>query len=267
MHEALRQHVATMWWVFDVGLLSNTMSPGKHIEQVWKTLTKAEASLVMLWNELPDAFDDLQQVWGHEPHGMFINTTVLYRKMFPEASLVDKGILRSLLRLLPVDASVADFGALDGHYATWLNDTGLVSGFAFDGVSGISEITEGRVQYLDLAQPFTLWRRFDWLLCLEVAEHIAREHETVFLSNLARHATWGIVLSWAPPHVEGEGHVNCRPLEESRDLVEALGFAQDEYATRMLRASAELSWIAESVALYRRVSNEQHEISPFNSRM
>ena len=33
-----------------------------------------------------------------------------------------------------------------GRYSAWLNDTGLVTAYAFDGVQGIDELTDGRVQ-------------------------------------------------------------------------------------------------------------------------
>lgn len=161
------------------------------------------------------------------------------------------------MRLLPIGASVADFGALDGQYARWLNDTGLVTAFAFDGVQGVTELTTGSVLQVDLAEQFQLpWRPqgFDWVLCLEVAEHIPPEREQTFLANLAQHATSGLILSWAPPGIEGEGHVNCLPLEESRRRIEALGFVQDTGSTAKLREASQVPWIRASVAAYRRVA-------------
>ena len=59
------------------------------------------------------------------------------------------------------------------------------------------------------------------------------------------------VLSWAPPHIEGEGHVNCKEPADSRAVIEARGFRQDEEATAALRAATTLSWVAESIAVYR----------------
>ncbi|CAE7878248.1 unnamed protein product, partial [Symbiodinium microadriaticum] len=61
------------------------------------------------------------------------------------SAILDKGLLRRLLRLLPEGSSLADFGALDGQYSSWLNDTGWVTAFAFDGVPGVTDITDGRV--------------------------------------------------------------------------------------------------------------------------
>lgn len=260
LQAALKQHVSTMWWMFDIGQFSNTNSPRRHFEAVHVLLERISLLFARLAQDLVKALDDTSFFWGHEEHGMFMNSTVMYRQLFPESAIVDKGILRFILRLLPQDSSLADFGALDGQYASWLNDTGWVTAFAFDGVQGIAELTGGTVSQTDLAGELVIpWRDepFDWVLCLEVAEHIPPELEQRFLENLDRHAASGLILSWAPPHIVGEGHVNCLELEESRQRVEALGFAQDTVATQALREAAQVSWIAESVAVYRRLGGRR----------
>ncbi|CAE7809641.1 unnamed protein product, partial [Symbiodinium sp. CCMP2592] len=209
---------------------------------------------------LPEVLPRSDHFWGHQEHGMFMNSTVIYRTLFPESAILDKGLLRRLLRLLPEGSSLADFGALDGQYSSWLNDTGWVTAFAFDGVPGVTDITDGRVTEVDLAERVHIeWHpeAFDWVLCLEVAEHIPVELEHQFLGNLGRHAKQGLILSWAPPGIDGEGHVNCQELDESKRRVEALGFLQDVEATEDLRAACEVPWIAASVAVYRRVYAEE----------
>lgn len=265
LHAALRQHISSMWWMFDIGQFSNTNSPRRHFGAVHSLLEEVSKMFASLSQDLAAAMDDTTHFWGHEEHGMFMSSTVIYRQLFPETAIVDKGILRFLLRLLPQDSSLGDFGALDGHYARWLNDTGWVTAFAFDGVQGIAELTGGAVSHADLAGDLDIpWKRgpFDWVMCLEVAEHIPPELEQRFLRNLDRFAAAGLVISWAPPHVLGEGHVNCLPLDESRRRVEALGFAQDVEATASLRAAAQVPWIAESVAVYRRVGDAHLKCLP-----
>eukprot|EP00971_Amphidinium_carterae_P210834 4183490-Amphidinium_carterae.1 len=254
LQAALQQQVSTMWWMFDIGQYSNSNSPMKHFQALQTTVQNVERIFQELTSSLPALLGDSQVAWGHEGHGMFINSTVIYRRLFPKSAHLDKGLLRTLLRWVAVDSSLADFGALDGQYARWLNDTGLVLAFAFDGIEGVNELTDGIVTQVDLSTPLEIpWRAgFDWVMCLEVAEHIPPSREAQFLENLARHARKGLVLSWAPPEIEGEGHVNCQPLEESKRRVEAYGFVQDKEGTEALRQAAEISWIAASVALYHR---------------
>merc|ERR1712072_1081282 len=87
--------------------------------------------------------------------------------------------------------SVGDFGAGGGRYSEWLNETGLVESFAFDGVLSVGDISGGRVHEVDLSSPFTLWRTFEWALCLEVGQHMPKKDMQVLLQNLQRHAQSG----------------------------------------------------------------------------
>merc|ERR1719473_1969610 len=141
----------------------------------------------------------------------------LRRDTFQEYVL-DQGLLQGLLRhVLPLDATVADMGAGSGQYAKWLNDTGLVTAFAFDGSHDIELITTGAVNSAALDKPLKLWRKFNWVICLEVAEHIPADLSATFLRNLDEHAEHGLVISWPRPGLPGLGHAN--PLPEQQALV------------------------------------------------
>ena len=50
--------------------------------------------------------------------------------------------------------------------------------------------------------------RADWVLSLEVGEHVPPAHEMMYLRNLHAHACQGLVLSWAYLGKYGVGHVN-----------------------------------------------------------
>merc|ERR1712157_428113 len=87
--------------------------------------------------------------------------------------------------------SVADFGAGGGHYCRFLTRTGEVCCHAFDGTPRAALLSGGKVQTARLDDTFDLGRKFDWVICLEVAEHIPRESEDVMLGNLKRHSARG----------------------------------------------------------------------------
>jgi hypothetical protein len=55
-------------------------------------------------------------------------------------------------------------------------------------------------------------------LNLQVLEHIPSQHEAVALSNLARAANEGMVLSWAVPGQAGHYHVNLQSSESECSL-------------------------------------------------
>ena len=45
--------------------------------------------------------------------------------------------------------------------------------------------------------------RYDWVLSMEVLEHIGVDFETTVLDNVDRAAGYGAVLSWASPGQRG----------------------------------------------------------------
>ncbi|CAG5124210.1 unnamed protein product, partial [Candidula unifasciata] len=55
------------------------------------------------------------------------------------------------------------------------------------------------VKFLDLTAPQYGLPAYDWVVSVEVGEHIPAKFEDIYLDNLARHAKEGIVLSWAVP--------------------------------------------------------------------
>jgi SAM-dependent methyltransferase len=116
------------------------------------------------------------------------------------------GILREYVR----PASVLDVGCGIG---TWL---GAVQALGVADVRGIEgkwldlallEIDSGLVTLLDLEQGFSLGRKFDLVMCLEVAEHLypaAAEH---LIASLTRHGDL-VLFSAAVPYQGGYHHVN-----------------------------------------------------------
>ena len=120
---------------------------------------------------------------------------------------------------------------------------------AFDGTANIANLTEGLVSYRDLSTALTEKPR-DWVVSLEVGEHIKKEFEDTFLSNVALHAERGVILSWAVPGQGGSGHVNEQSNEHIRDKMHSLGFTALEELTADLRATAELSWLKQTLMAF-----------------
>jgi len=205
--------------------------------------------------------------YSHEADGRFSTMEALRRDTFEEYQ-PDKGLLRGMLRhVFPVDAVVADFGAGSGHYAKWLNDTGLVTAYAFDGSPDIELVTKSVVQTADLGKPLQLWRKFDWSICLEVAEHIPADLTPAFLRNLDAHTAEGLVLSWARPGLQGLGNANPKSEQEVLRLIsEHTGLQLDSEYTAQLRAAASVAYLAESVmVLVRNARSLQATCAPGDS--
>lgn len=219
------------WLIDAAGLLDADLRTLKTVLQTWTPPSLAES-----------------RFYSHEADGRFSTMEALRRDTFEEYTL-DKGLLQGLLRSLPVDSFVADFGAGSGQYARWLNDTGLVKAFAFDGSPDINLVTRGAVAAADLGKPLTLWRRFDWSLCLEVAEHIPTDLTPTFLQNLDQHTATGLVLTWARPGLQGLGTANPLTQEQVLALIrEHTGLIHvDEDLTKKLRAASTIPHLADTL--------------------
>lgn len=126
---------------------------------------------------------------------------------------------------------------------------------SYDGAPFIENITNGSVRYLDLTIPQYGLNVYDWVMSLEVAEHIPAQYETIYLSNLIRHANEGIVLSWAPPEQIGFEHVNPKSETYVISRMAELCFNLDKMATRRLRKSAELPWLIRNIKVFYRRSD------------
>ncbi|XP_042862656.1 uncharacterized protein LOC122247429 [Penaeus japonicus] len=110
----------------------------------------------------------------------------------------------------------------------------------YDGALNIEDISGGFMHYADLSQPIHLGRKYDWVLSLEVAEHIPKKYEANFIENLIRHACKGIILSWAVPGQPGHHHVNCQPMSYVKKLFESRGFKSNNTAQNLSRTHSRL---------------------------
>ena len=120
---------------------------------------------------------------------------------------------------------IGGFGDGPGIYKQNYLDIGLLSQYdSYDGAPFIETETNGSVKFLDLSIPQYGLPLYDYVICLEVAEHIPAKYENVFLSNLVRHAKTGIILSWGRPNQKGHFHVNNRSLDHVIAALQKFGF-------------------------------------------
>lgn len=147
--------------------------------------------------------------------------------------------------------SVLDLGCGKADYVKHLRSSDIQA----DGVDGnpnTPQLSGGVASVQDLAVPCDLGAR-DWVLTLEIAEHIPKQFEEVFIQNIHRHNKRGVVLSWAVPGQGGTGHFN----EQSNDYViqrmSALGYRYDAGESQKLRQSATLWWFRNTAMVFLRM--------------
>ena len=184
----------------------------------------------------------------------------------------DELVLQELYRLVEKQGyrSILDLGAGVGQYGHSLRSRygDAVWYRGFDGAGDVENYTNGFVRYVDLTLPFALRGRAEWVISLEVGEHVPRDYELMFVRNVHAHACNGVVLSWAC--YGGHQHVNKRSNEYVIALFEGLGYRYKKEATDRIRqpatrerlganrsledANRVYSWFARSVMVFERIA-------------
>ncbi|XP_063589708.1 uncharacterized protein LOC134766710 [Penaeus indicus] len=121
----------------------------------------------------------------------------------------------------------------------------------WDGAANIGVLSKGMIEPLNLADPVDLGRRFDWVMSIEVGEHISAKSEEVFLDNLVKHACKGVVLSWAVPGQGGHNHVNTRPNDYLKSKMADRGLVADDEAEKRIRGAVDTEWFKNTLMVFR----------------
>ncbi|XP_064114145.1 uncharacterized protein LOC135220693 [Macrobrachium nipponense] len=206
-------------------------------------------------------------------------------KTFQGGNNVWDGLLCAGLEEIFGRSSVGDFGAGLGHYGSCFLRTGnsivkssneaqaesltkqyqlqmkmgnlvdkpqvIKSWEGFDSAFNIEQLSGGKIHTTDLSVPLKLDRKYDWVLSLEVGEHIPQEKEQTFIDNLVQHTCKGVVLSWAVVGQGGYNHVNTRNNDYIQQQMEKRGLALDTEASQNLRKKVSVSWFKNTLMVYR----------------
>ena len=146
--------------------------------------------------------------------------------------------------------NVIDLGCGPGYYTKYFLENNIPCE-GWDGNPNTPTISNGLCKVADLTHKQAFEKK-NWVLSLEVGEHIPKEHESMFVQNLIDHATEGIVLSWAIPNQPGDGHVNCQSNEYVVSLLQKHGYILDIATTIRMREAAELWWFKNTVMCFRK---------------
>lgn len=160
--------------------------------------------------------------------------------------IFDNGLADGLTEMF-MGKIVIDIGCGTGDYVRHLRKNGIYT----LGVDGNPYTPEFDVtcQCYDFAIPQNLGQH-DWVMSIEVGEHIPNEYEDCFLENLDRHNKIGIVLSWAVVGQPGRGHVNCHDNQYVKDKMTLLGYSNDIEAETRLRACANHGHLRKTIMVF-----------------
>lgn len=166
---------------------------------------------------------------------------------------LDMGVADGILEIIGGAGSALVLGAGTGCYVRYYQREGCAID-AYDGMTKAPELSGGVVKIADLAKPQQLDIR-PWVVSLEVAEHIPREYESVFLDNVVRHAGCGVILSWAIPNQHGHHHVNEQSNEYVIIRLAELGFEYNENLSMQIRSKSHFHWFINTIMVFIRLND------------
>ena len=159
--------------------------------------------------------------------------------------MTDEPLAKALSKFL-IGKKVASFGDGPGVYKELLLKYGEVESYdSFDGAPFTEETTNKNVQFLDLSVPIYHLNIYDWVISLEVAEHIEFEH--IYVDNLVRHASQGVILSWAKIGQGGHSHVNNRDFEYVKQKMEDKGLKHDYKSSIYLQKQSTFTYFQSNI--------------------
>lgn len=172
----------------------------------------------------------------------------------------------------PPRYSIIDIGAGVGQYGHSLRAIDPAHDYrGYDGAGNVERVTSGFVRWTDMTSPRLALPKADWVMSLEVGEHIDSKYERHFARNLHTHNCRGLVISWAVLGQWGRGHVNNHGEGYIKRVFAELGYVYDVVATTALReqhirtgrttqvapapgVSGPYWWFAKSLFIFRRAT-------------
>lgn len=147
----------------------------------------------------------------------------------------------------------ADIGCGKGEYCKFFKDAGFSIVHGYEGTQDIKKIAVyDDIFILDLTKRRWVGIDYDFVLSLEVGEHIPKKFEHVFIENILRFVSKDLILSWAIPGQGGAGHFNEQSNEYVISKFVEGGLVFNEERSKELRDAASLKWFRNTVLCFRR---------------
>jgi len=164
----------------------------------------------------------------------------------------DESFSKTLNTIVSNYNTYVDFGCGDAKYAKYIKENNpLIAVEAYDGNPEVELVTDGFGKVLDLSKTFDLNKKYDVVCSLEVAEHIPKEYEKIYIENLLRHCSNLLIISWAKIGQRGCGHVNEQNQDYVIDVMDEYGLTHDnELSETLQKSSTNCSWFRDSVMVF-----------------
>lgn len=149
-----------------------------------------------------------------------------------------------------------DLGCGNGRYCSIFSSYGWPSVCGYEGTLDVDKLgVYENICYSDLSKPvgkILNSLKYDFVLSLEVGEHIPKQYEQIFINNVCEFVKKDLVLSWAIPGQKGMGHVNERSNEYIIQQFEERGLIFWKKMSDGLRKRSSLKWFKNTIMVFRR---------------
>jgi cyclopropane fatty-acyl-phospholipid synthase-like methyltransferase len=152
--------------------------------------------------------------------------------------------------------NLVDLGCGDGKYVKTFRENGINAN-GFDGNPSTPEYTNNICGVLDLSVPYQFDKPFDWVLSLEVGEHLPKQFENIFINNLHNNTNYGIILSWAIKGQGGYGHYNEQNNDYIKSKICSLGYINDIESENKIRSVSKLRWFKNTIMVFRKITKPE----------
>jgi cyclopropane fatty-acyl-phospholipid synthase-like methyltransferase len=147
--------------------------------------------------------------------------------------------------------NLVDLGCGMGNYIKLFQQNNI-NAIGFDGNPNTPELTNNLCKVLDLSVPHKFEEPFDWVMSLEVGEHLPKQFEDIFIQNLHNNNKYGIILSWAVKGQGGHGHFNEQNNDYIKSKICKLGYINDIKSENKLREDSTLYWFKNTIMVFRK---------------
>lgn len=124
----------------------------------------------------------------------------------------------------------------------------------YDGSVNIEEATNGTVKYLNLAEPINFECNYDIAMSIEVAEHIPKEYENIYINNLLKCGKEAILISWSRMGQGGYFHVNNKNKQDVIQIFEKRSLKYNNKITEAIKKSTKFIWIKRNILYFDRIN-------------
>lgn len=174
-----------------------------------------------------------------------------HQKKAQSAAIVAEIILRNL-----TFKNVFDIGCGIGLFISEMAKKGVEAiGCDYSESAIANSCTNVTIFKADASKRIVVNRKFDLVICFEVAEHLADKHSNQLVDSCVRHSD-SVLFTAAPPGQGGVGHINEQPYEYWIQKFENSGFMHDNELSMKLQSEMRtqnvVSWLADNIMFFKR---------------